>query len=97
MKEQAKLIRLVDAISEIEALTGERPHTATISRWAQRGLSGVRLKTVYALGCRRTTVEWLTAFFEEVQQARSSEKPTESTSAQTRVEEAKRRLAREGM
>ncbi|MCA9141125.1 MAG: hypothetical protein KDB00_30350 [Planctomycetales bacterium] len=35
-------------------------------RWASRGLKGVKLRTAYAGGHKRTTEEWLREFFDSV-------------------------------
>lgn len=43
---------------------GSRPHVATLYRWAQRGLRGVRLETLRVGGTLCTSVEALQRFFD---------------------------------
>ncbi|QDV45779.1 hypothetical protein Enr13x_56590 [Stieleria neptunia] len=61
-----RMIRVSAAAKVVEKITGERPHVATLHRWASRGLKGVRLRTAYAGGHRRTTEKWIREFFEAV-------------------------------
>jgi hypothetical protein len=42
---------------------GKRVHTASVFRWVQRGIKGVRLHAVQAGGRRCTTRAWLSEFF----------------------------------
>ncbi|MDV6031966.1 MAG: DUF1580 domain-containing protein [Phycisphaera sp. RhM] len=55
----------------VEKITGERPHAATLHRWASCGRTGVKLRTAYAGGHRRTTEDWIREFFDAVTQAAS--------------------------
>ena len=41
---------------------GKRPHIATLYRWAQRGVRGVRLETIQVGGTLCTSVEALQRF-----------------------------------
>lgn len=68
-----QLVRLSQAPRIVEQITGERPHVATIHRWAQRGLKGIRLRTAFAGGHRRTSDYWVRQFFHEVTQAAGGE------------------------
>lgn len=68
---QSRLVRLSIASGIVEKITGERPHTATLARWASRGLAGCRLRTAYAGGYRRTTENWIREFFDAVTVAKS--------------------------
>lgn len=68
-----RMIRLSAAASVVEQITGERPHVATMHRWASRGLRGVKLRCAYAGGHRRTTEQWVKEFFEGVTRARTGE------------------------
>ncbi|MEM6277071.1 MAG: DUF1580 domain-containing protein [Pseudomonadota bacterium] len=65
------MVRLSAAACIVEKITGDRPHAATLHRWASRGLKGVKLKFVYAGGHRRTTEEWVREFFDAVTEAAS--------------------------
>lgn len=53
----------------VQRLTGQRPHIATIHRWRQRGLRGVRLQTTFVGGHRRTTTRWLLELFDNLHAA----------------------------
>lgn len=64
------MLRLSEAGKLVEAIVGETPHPSSLHRWATNGLKGIKLKTIYACGCRRTCHEWLIEFFEEVGGAR---------------------------
>lgn len=68
-----QLITLAQAARETQRITGEQkpPHAATLHRWASNGLAGVRLKTVFAHGQRRTRPSWLRQFFEAVGEAKA--------------------------
>lgn len=60
------LIKLSQAPALVEKVTGERPHVLTIHRWARKGVRGVRLRSAFAGGIRRTSAEWLDEFFAEL-------------------------------
>jgi hypothetical protein len=61
-----QLFALVDGASVVESLTGTRPHRTALHRWAQRGIAGVRLRTVTAGRRRYTTRRWLLIWFADV-------------------------------
>jgi hypothetical protein len=87
-----------EATATVERITGVRPHRATIHRWFTRGLKGIRLKSVYAVGARRTKQEWIEEFFEAVGQAMPSEPAQcERPAKSKRVKAAEERLAKAGM
>jgi hypothetical protein len=67
------LVRLSATPPIIERITGERPHKSAIYRWAQRGLRGVRLRTAFAGGHRRTCETWIREFFDAVTVAADGE------------------------
>ena len=99
-----RLFPLSRAPKEVESITGVRPHVATIFRWRQRGLHGVRLRTLVTSGGRRTCRRWLIEFFEAATQAADSQIPAASlpvgvptASARQLHEEAERMLAAAGM
>jgi len=91
------LIRLSKVPALVERLTGERPHVATIHRWAQRGCRSVKLRTAFAGGHRRTSERWLAEFFHEINMRAANEV---STNPQQHVnagyERAKQDLEAEG-
>ena len=68
-----RMVRLAGAAHIVEHLTGDRPHVATMHRWATRGLAGVKLRTAYAGGHRRTTEAWIREFFADVTRAKTGE------------------------
>lgn len=67
------LVRLSASPPIIERITGERPHKSAIYRWADRGLRGVRLRTAFAGGHRRTSETWIREFFDAVTAAAEGE------------------------
>jgi len=89
------LISLTDAAKKLpRRRSGKRPHIATLYRWAQRGLHGVRLETLQAGGSRCTSVEALARFFAELGDRNSSESVTPRVSRRHQLERATR-LARQ--
>ena len=84
------LVRLSAAPAIVERMGGERVHKSAIYRWAQRGLRGVRLRTAFAGGHRRTCESWIREFFEAVTRAADgiSYLPTEPPARQQRRREA---------
>ncbi|TWU57679.1 DUF1580 domain-containing protein [Rubripirellula reticaptiva] len=65
-----RMVRLnAGAASIVEGITGDRPSSATMYRWAQRGLKGVKLQTAFAGGHRRTTEQWIREFFAAITEA----------------------------
>lgn len=66
------MIRLSEVPNLVEELTGERPPAVgTVHRWVTAGIAGVRLRTSYVCGCRRTTEQWILDFFDGVDAAKS--------------------------
>lgn len=57
-----RLIPLSQVPKYLEKRTGKRPNTATIFRWRQRGISGIRLESVLIGGRSYTSVEALERF-----------------------------------
>lgn len=93
-------IRMANAAGVVERITGERPSVATIYRWADKGLRGVRLQTAYAGGHLRTTERWIVDFFDEVTAAHdgpANRSVSSSSSAQRRQQAAEQRLADDGI
>lgn len=80
------LVRLSAAPAIVERIGGERVHKSAIYRWTQRGLRGVRLRTTFAGGHRRTCETWIREFFEAVTQAADggNSLPSEPSSRQQR-------------
>jgi hypothetical protein len=73
---QEELLTLAQAARHARP-KGQRPAApCTIWRWAKRGISGVRLETIYMGGTRYTSVEALKRFFDAVTLARSTQANT---------------------
>jgi hypothetical protein len=60
------LVKLSKVAAIVEKITGERPHVCTIHRWCRRGCKGVKLRTAFAGGHRRSTETWVKEFFQAV-------------------------------
>ena len=65
-----QLVLLSSIPKLIEKRTGQRPHISTIHRWVQRGINGVKLRTTFVGGYRRTSQRWLQEFFDAVKISR---------------------------
>lgn len=101
-----RLVRLSAVPAIVERISGERPHISTVHRWRQRGCHGVRLRTQFLGGSRRTCELWLREFFEAVTAAAEGEgqapiaaPPTraKTSSARLQHEQAERELAAAGI
>jgi len=57
-------------LERVPAMLPNRPDRSTVFRWAGRGCSGVKLKTVSVGRTRHTTERWLMQFFADVAAAR---------------------------
>ena len=64
-----RMVRLSAASCIVEKITGDKPNPSTLYRWHSRGLKGVKLRTAYAGGHRRTTEQWIREFFDAVTEA----------------------------
>ena len=93
----SKLMRLSASPAAIERIIGERVHKATPQRWATRGVSGVKLRTIYAGGCRRTTEEWIQEFFDAVTAAKSTSEPRSHSNDSKKVSTADQELRDAGI
>jgi hypothetical protein len=56
-----------------DKITGDPVSTASIYRWTTRGLYGIKLRTGFAGGHRRTTERWLREFFDAVTAAANTD------------------------
>ena len=63
---QQQYIPFSDVADRVQQLIGHRPHLGTIHRWATKGVKGVKLRSIYACGARRTTEEWIKDFFQSL-------------------------------
>jgi hypothetical protein len=94
------LVRLAD-VPRLKWLPGRREgkriHVATVHRWAQRGLRGVRLETLRAGGALVTSEAAITRFFERLTEpAAGADVRTNSQRAKA-VERAERELEQAGI
>ena len=76
---------------------GKKAHTATVYRWAQRGLRGVRLETLRVGGTLCTSREALQRFFERLTDTDSPPPSVPSVSRKASIEKADAELARLGI
>lgn len=61
------VVTLTDAINHLpERRGGKRPHVATLYRWGQRGIRGVRLEILQVGGTKCTSLEALQRFFDRL-------------------------------
>jgi len=65
------LIPLSEARDHVPPRRGHKVHRATLFRWAQRGLRGIKLETVKIGGARFTSLEALERFYDCLTQAQS--------------------------
>ena len=86
-------------ISEAPQHVPGRPHTATIWRWYQRGISGIKLETFLAGGKRFTTIEAIERFILASTEARDGVRPeqTPSRRRQAAIDKAERELEAAGI
>jgi hypothetical protein len=77
---------------------GKKTHVATIFRWAQHGVRGVRLESVRFGGRLVTSVEALSRFVEALSTAPGdAPAPSPASAARRRAEAAARELDRIGI
>lgn len=80
----------------VQIATGRRPHQRTVLRWALKGVSGVKLKTVMLGGRRLCSVEQVKLFVEASTAAKDGEAPepaTTPTQAAAKQRQVKKQLA----
>lgn len=88
----------VPKLAEMPRLRGgKRPHIATIYRWAQNGIRGVKLETVRLGGTVCTSVEAIQRFVERLSDPTSTTRPSPTKARQRQVEAAERQLADAGI
>jgi hypothetical protein len=99
MQTTEQLVKLSKVPAIVEAITGDRPHIATIHRWHLRGCKGVKLQTAFAGGHRRTTEKWVREFFAKVTAAANGAKASDESSPEKSAayDRAERELAAAGI
>ncbi|HKQ48047.1 MAG TPA: DUF1580 domain-containing protein [Phycisphaerae bacterium] len=77
---------------------GKKPHIATLYRWAERGLKGIRLETIQVGGTCCTSLEALQRFFERLTKPRSEAPPPPhfNRARLRQIEQAERECAEAG-
>ena len=68
------LIPIKEVPAHLEKITGKLPHIASIYRWIQIGIAGIRLDTLIIGGTRLTSTEALDRFFQESTKAKAKGK-----------------------
>ncbi len=88
------VITLIEATRHLpRRRRGKRPHVATVYRWAQTGIGGIRLETIQIGGSRCTSVEALQRFFDRLTDSEASALVSPRSAARRRsVAAAERRL-----
>jgi len=76
---------------------GKRPHIATLYRWAQRGVRGIRLETIQVGGTLCTSLEALQRFFDRLSQPDAPIQTTPSAEQARAQAEAEAVCARAGI
>ena len=62
-------------LEQVPGLLPTQPSRATVFRWAQLGVAGVKLRLVSVGATRCTTEAWLSSFFEGIEKARRTTAP----------------------
>ena len=75
---------------------GSRPHVATLYRWAQRGIKGIRLETIQVGGTLCTSTEALQRFFDRLSEPREPA-PNKSPHREREIEAAERECREAGI
>ena len=70
------LVPLSKCPSHLEKRLGKRVHIISVHRWANKGVAGVKLATLYIAGRRYTSKEAIERFFVESTRAKNKSKPT---------------------
>ena len=96
-----KVLRFAEAANHIpRRRAGKKTNVSTFYRWAQPGIRGIKLETIYVGATRCTSVEALQRFFDALT-ARANgqqiEPPKRSRSRKKQIEAAEKRLAKAGV
>ena len=98
VSERLVALTQVPKLSEIPKLRGgKRPHVATIYRWAQNGVRGVKLETVRLGGTVCTSVEAIQRFVKQLSDPNATTSPSPTKARQRQVEAAERQLSQAGI
>ncbi len=75
---------------------GSRPHPATLFRWVQRGVKGVRLESLQVAGTKCTSIQALQRFFDRLSEPREPA-PNKRPDRQREIDAAERDCQRAGI
>ncbi|SRR6056297_582355 len=92
-----KLVTLREATKLVEQISGYRPHRAAIYRWRTAGVSGVKLRCLWAVGGYHTTEAWIRDFFEQVTRAKNGEAVAPTATNTDAALRAERELSKAGI
>lgn len=92
-KEEA--LTLAQAAARLPGRKGQHPHPATVGRWCERGIRGVRLESIAVGGTVFTSAEALGRFLARLNPARG--KRSKSEKRRERDEATARKLAELGL
>jgi len=92
------VVSLTEAAGHLPRRRNKPVHVATLYRWAQRGIRGVRLETIQCGGAKCTSLEALQRFFEQLSGEDGGHRDDYRTPAQRRraQEQAERELQEAG-
>ena len=92
-----RVLTLNNAIAHLpHRRKGSRPHLATLYRWANRGIKGVKLETLQVGGTLCTSIEALQRFFDRLSEPRQP-RPNKDPHRQRRIAAAERECNQEGI
>lgn len=92
-----EVVSLTDATKHLPMRrAGKRPHVATLYRWAQNGVRGIRLETIQVGGTLCTSLEALQRFFNRLS-GDDSTPPQTMRTRKREIAKADRELAEAGI
>lgn len=93
-----EVVSLTDATKHLpKRRAGKRPHVATLYRWAQQGVRGVKLETIQVGGTLCTSLEALQRFCERCTDPSSRPPPSTPKSREREIKKAERELESAGI
>jgi len=96
-----EVLSFADAVKRLPRRRGgARPHIATLYRWAQHGVRGIRLETIMVGATRCTSVEKLQAYFDALTSAADGQAPAPAPLPRARraaIAAAEKRLREAGI
>ena len=93
-----EVVSLTDATKHLpKRRAGKRPHVATLYRWAQQGIRGVKLETIQVGGTLCTSLEALQRFCERCTDPSIRPSSPASKSREREIKKAEYELAEAGI